>query len=74
MKKQEVVTVTYCEILNYAIHHVLEKYDNEKRMNEKFKKVDSSMVSDYWKEKLIILLNMYKIETGEEYGYVFDVQ
>ena len=72
MKNQRTV-VTHTEILCYAIEELKRKWiiakDHAKELepkNPEFAKVYLESVP--WKEKLETLLQLYRIETGEDYG------
>lgn len=61
MKKQVPVTVTQTEIIAWAIMHVEEEC-------QRF----SAMPNNPWKDKLKLLIQLYKIQTGEDSGFKLD--
>lgn len=76
MKNQKIapIIVTHAEILNYAIENMIEKWENAKAKARKLRDTEPGFAKEYlergpWKDKLEIMLLMYKIETGEDYGY-----
>lgn len=75
--QEKPVTVTHTEILAYAIQDVRGKWEREKERAEAAKATDPQLAkmvieSSIWKGKLKVLLQLYKIETGSDYGYDFD--
>lgn len=73
-KKEEAITLTHLELLNYAIKTISDQYLKEKERNETLRQVDPKYIDETWKQKLLIALNMYKIETGRDYGYEYDIE
>lgn len=75
--KENPITVTHTEILAYAIQDVSHKWEAVKEKSEAVKANDPQLAkmvleSSPWKGKLKVLLQLYKIETGVDYGYDFE--
>ena len=75
--KEKPITVTHTEILAYAIQDVSRKFEEVKERAEAVKENNPQlakmlMESCPWKGKLKVLLQLYKIETGTDYGYDFE--
>ena len=73
-QKEPAFTLTHTEILSYAICTVNENYLKEKRNNEECAKAGIDFVSDQWKQKLQALLNLYKLETGNDYDIDIEIE
>ena len=77
-QKEEVVKVTYAEILGMAINTLGTKWEKEL---EEIKALEATKpeCAKYlrenwpWRAKLKTMLQMYKTETGEDYGYDYEL-
>lgn len=73
-RKDQVVVVTHTEILTCAINDMVRKWEEAKDHARKIRDKEPDFAREYlerypWKEKLEVALQMYKIETGEDFGY-----
>lgn len=80
MKKQnqEVVKVTYAEILSMAINSLGVKWEKELTQIKEIEAVRPESAKYLrenwpWRAKLKTMLQMYKTETGEDYGYDYEL-
>lgn len=77
-QKEEAVKVTYAEILSMAINSLGTKWEKELMEIKKIETVRPESAKYLrenwpWRAKLKIMLEMYKIETGEDYGYDYEL-
>ena len=69
--------VSYAEILGLAINALGTKWENELTKIKEIEEANPELAERLreswpWKSKLKIMLQMYKIETGKDYGYKYD--
>lgn len=77
-QKEQIVTVPYAEILGMAINSLGTKWENELTKIKEIEAANPELAQRLreswpWKPKLKIMLQMYKIETGSEYGYNYNL-
>lgn len=78
-KKEQIVTINHTEILGLAIQRLADTVRNEEEMAKKFEATDPQYAKDIrenspWRKKFKMLLQMYKFETGNDYGYDYDFE
>jgi hypothetical protein len=73
-KKNPIPVITHTEILSYAIQHVDMKYLEAEKKAKTAEDAGNHEMAELvrgtypWKEKLVALLNLYRIETGSDFG------
>ena len=79
MSKEKAFTLTHTEILCLAIKTASEEWQRERdrvqamwKTNPAFARVMKE--SSQWEPKLRKLLELYKLETGSDYGFDFDLE
>ena len=77
-QKEKPITVTYSETLCWAINWMMERWNNERERIQAVADIDPDAAKEYvqqsfYRQKLIVLLQMYKIETGEDFGTEIDL-
>lgn len=68
-KNNPVPSITHCEIICYAIQTVGQKYQEAGEMLRHLGSKDPNP----WQDKLEALCSLYRIETGSEFGYDFEL-
>ena len=76
-RKEQIVTINHTEILGLAIQHLTDIVQKEENMAKYFEDKDPQYAKEMregstWRKKFKMLLQMYKFETGNDYGYDFD--
>ena len=79
MSKKKAFTLTHTEILCLAIRTAAEEWKRERDRIEAMQKIDSSFAATMkedalWENKLRKLLELYKLETGSDYGFDFGLE
>jgi len=77
-KKEKPVTLTHVEILGFAIQRVADFAQKEENDAKEFDERNPEFAKriregSIWRPKLKLLLQMYEIETGSEYGLDYDI-
>ena len=78
MKKQQIETVTHTEVLGWAIAWAGDYWNKVLEDSKKLEVKDPKFAKEYRDEnpikgKLKILLQMYKYETGKDYGFEYEL-
>lgn len=76
--KEKPVTVTHTEILGLAIQRLADTVMKEEESAKRFEASDpvfAKQIRDQspWRKKLKMLLQMYTFETGNDYGFDYDI-
>lgn len=77
-QKEKPVTVTHCETICWAINWLEERWKNERKRIQAIAQIDPDAAKEYaqqsiYRQKLMVLLQMYKIETGDDFGVDIDL-
>ena len=72
-KKEKPITVTHTEILSFAIQALTRLWEKEKADTGRIRQTDPAFAEEMlegsmWRAKLRVLLQLYRIETGTDYG------
>ena len=77
-KNEQVVTITHTEIIGLAIQRLADTVMKEEESAKRFEATDPGFAKDIregspWRKKLKMLMQMYKFETGRDYGFDYDI-
>jgi hypothetical protein len=77
-RKEQIVTINHTEILGLAIQHLADIVQKEENMAKHFEDKDPQYAKEMregstLRKKFKMLLQMYKFETGNDYGFYFDL-
>jgi len=78
-KKEEIIKVTQSEMINCTIIRYEEMWNKEKESAQRIAASDPvfarQIIEDsVWRKKIKILLQLYKIETGNDYGLDIELE
>ena len=78
-QKEKPVTVTHCETVCWAINWMEGRWKEERERLQALAQIDPDAAKEYaqqslYRQKLIVLLQMYKIETGEDFCVDIDME